>query len=158
MGTGTGILALIAARKARFCIGVDINRKALELAWKNAKLNNVRNVMFVFSDLFSNIKGSFDLIVFNPPYLPGDEEEIKEDIDRALIGGKGGGEIIQKFLQEVKGYLEPGGRVLLVYSSLTKPDPEKLFRTKGFKTEIIDSEKLFFEELYVMRAELSSHW
>ncbi|WP_048055347.1 HemK2/MTQ2 family protein methyltransferase [Pyrococcus sp. NA2] len=153
MGTGTGILALLAAKKARFVIGVDINRKAVDLAWKNARINGIRNVVFVVSDLFENVRGTFDLIIFNPPYLPG--EEIRDDIDKALIGGKRGYEIIVRFLENVGNYLNPNGRVLLVYSSLTG-DVESLFKKRGFLTKIVKRERFFFEEVYVMKAELSS--
>ena len=48
------------------------------------------------SDLFSNIKGKFNTIIFNPPYLP--EDEFK---DKSLDGGKKGYEIIEKFLNKV---------------------------------------------------------
>ena len=49
------------------------------------------------SDLFSNIKEKFDLIIFNPPYLPRNPDE-PEDSQTATTGGKTGAEIINKFL------------------------------------------------------------
>ncbi|BAA30845.1 HemK2/MTQ2 family protein methyltransferase [Pyrococcus horikoshii] len=154
VGTGTGILALLAARRARFVVGLDINEKAINLAWKNAKINGIKNVVFILSDLFENIRGTFDLIVFNPPYLPG--EEIKDKVDLALIGGKTGGEVISRFLGSVKDYLSSRGRILLIYSSLTGLDVEKAFKERGFSTSIVKRRRFFFEELYVMKAELSS--
>ncbi|WP_430515182.1 HemK2/MTQ2 family protein methyltransferase [Pyrococcus woesei] len=158
MGTGSGILALLAAKKAKFVVGVDINERAVDIAWKNAVNNDVKNVIFVKSDLFENIRGRFSLIVFNPPYLLGEDEEIRDPIDLALIGGKTGGEVIERFAKHVKDFLLPGGRVLLLYSSLTKINVRKLFDELGFKTAIVAKEKLFFEELYVMKAELSLHF
>ncbi|CAB49354.1 HemK2/MTQ2 family protein methyltransferase [Pyrococcus abyssi] len=154
VGTGSGILALLAAKKAKFVVGLDINEKAIDLAWRNAQLNGIKNVVFVVSDLFRNLRGKFTLILFNPPYLPGDD--VKDEIDLALIGGKTGSEVILKFLSDVEDYLLPGGRILIVYSSLTGLNVREAFEEKGFSTRIVKKERFFFEELYVMRAELSS--
>lgn len=70
MGTGTGIIALLMARKARWVLGVDINPIAVELAKENARINGITNVEFRLSDLFDNVSGKFDVITFNAPYLP----------------------------------------------------------------------------------------
>ncbi|MFA4718864.1 class I SAM-dependent methyltransferase [Pyrococcus kukulkanii] len=156
MGTGTGILALLAAKRAKFVIGADISKEAVELAWKNSKINGIDNAIFVVSNLFENLRGQFDLIVFNPPYLPGEDYEIRGDIDKALIGGPQGGEVIVRFFNQVTDFLKPQGRILLVYSSLTKPSPTEVAQKRGFFTKVIAKKKLFFEELYVMIAELSS--
>ncbi|MFA4641078.1 HemK2/MTQ2 family protein methyltransferase [Pyrococcus kukulkanii] len=156
MGTGTGILALLAAKKAKFVVGVDVSKEAVELAWRNSKINGINNAIFVVSDLFESLRGEFDLIVFNPPYLPGEYHEIQEDIDRALIGGPQGGEVIAKFFEQAKNFLKPQGRILLVYSSLTRPNPIEIAQKMEFSTKVISRKRLFFEELYVMKAELSS--
>ncbi len=70
VGTGSGIIALILARRAKTVLAADINPEAVECAKENAKRNKITNIEFRESDLFENIRGRFDLIVFNPPYLP----------------------------------------------------------------------------------------
>ena len=66
---------------------------------------NILGFNCVYSDLFENIKGKFDLIIFNPPYLPEDSEE-PEDSEIATTGGVKGNEIILRFLKEAKEYIE----------------------------------------------------
>ncbi|AEH23904.1 HemK2/MTQ2 family protein methyltransferase [Pyrococcus yayanosii] len=153
MGTGAGIIALLAARRARFVVGVDINPMAIELAWKNARLNGIKNAIFIRSDLFENVRGTFDLITFNPPYLPG--EKVEEPIDLALVGGPRGDEVLRRFVARVDEYLSASGRVLVVVSSLTGEGIEgttKLFEEHGFETEVIAKKRIFFEELAIIRA------
>ncbi len=95
------------------------------------------------SDLFKKIKGKFDIIIFNPPYLPRNKEEPKES-QLATTGGKKGSEIINKFLKQAKKYLKKDGKILLVTSSLTKD-----IDFGDYKKIQIGNEKLFFEELFV---------
>ena len=156
IGTGTGIIALLMAKKARFVLGVDINPIAVELARENAKINGIKNVEFRMSDLFENVEGKFDIITFNPPYLPGEAKELKEPIDLALIGGKQGREVLNKFISQVRDYLRPNGMVQIVQSSITGVDEtiEKLTKM-GFKAEITAKERYFFEEIVVITAKLS---
>jgi len=67
MGTGTGFIAIYLSKLGFKCQGVDINPKAIDIAKKNAAKNNVK-VSFYISDLFDNVRGKFDLIIFNPPF------------------------------------------------------------------------------------------
>ena len=88
MGTGSGILAIEASRKADFVYGADINKKALNQAEKSAE--GIKNIKFVKSDLLSYFKKNpetFDLIIFNPPYLPEEKYE-PEEIKLSTTGGK----------------------------------------------------------------------
>jgi release factor glutamine methyltransferase len=99
----------------------------------------------VYSDLFENIEGKFDIIIFNPPYLPLDALEPDES-RRDTTGGEKGIEIILKFLQQAKQHLEEGGRIFLITSTLA----EYLdFQTMGYKSQELGCEKLFFETLCV---------
>lgn len=116
VGTGTGIIALLMAKKAKFVLGVDINPIAVELAKENARLNGITNVEFRQSDLFENVEGEFDIITFNAPYLPGEPEE---PIDLALVGGESGREVLDRFLEEFPNYLKENGVVQIVQSSIT---------------------------------------
>lgn len=158
MGTGTGVLAIAAAEKAENVIGVDINKEALEHAKENSKAAGLTNVKFVYSDLFSYFKKyawRFDLIIFNPPYLPEDIREPKES-RVATTGGKKGYEILDRFFSEVSEYLMPYGKILIVFSSLTGQDKvHEIIENYGFNYQKISEEELFAETLFVYLAEKS---
>ncbi|MDR0728194.1 MAG: peptide chain release factor N(5)-glutamine methyltransferase [Puniceicoccales bacterium] len=80
LGTGSGAIGLALARafpKSRVT-AVDLDPDALDLARENAKRNRVDNVRFVRSDWFEKVRGRFDLIVANPPYLTAEELESAE--------------------------------------------------------------------------------
>ena len=80
IGTGTGIIAIIAAKRARMVIATDINPYALECAVKNIIRNKAFNVELREGDLFEPVANEkFDLILFNTPYLPNSNEEKVED-------------------------------------------------------------------------------
>ncbi|MFH1585694.1 MAG: HemK2/MTQ2 family protein methyltransferase [archaeon] len=99
----------------------------------------------VESDLFEKIKGEFDIIIFNPPYLPEDKRE-PEDSKVATTGGKKGNEIILRFLKDAKKYLNAGGKIFLITSTLAEGvDFEEL----GYEAEEIGCENLFYERLCV---------
>jgi len=150
VGAGTGILALIAAKTASSVIGVDLNPDAVKLARENALLNNVKNVEFRESDLFSAIPGKFDLIVFNPPYLPVSEDGL---LARSWSGGIQGLEVVERFLGEAGEHLKQGGRLFLMASSLNDLHAvEELFARYGFSPTIIAEKKIPFEVLYVLSA------
>ncbi|MFB6215986.1 MAG: methyltransferase, partial [Candidatus Aenigmatarchaeota archaeon] len=72
IGTGSGILAVTMAKKGAEVVAADINPEALEAARDRADQEDT-DIKLVESDLFENIEEEFDLIVFNPPYLPGEE-------------------------------------------------------------------------------------
>ncbi|MCP3686411.1 MAG: methyltransferase [bacterium] len=143
IGTGTGILAIEAAKK-NAVVAVDINKNALRVAKKNAKKAKIK---FIYSDLFSNVKGKFDTIIFNPPYLPEDKYT-----DAALSGGKKGYELTERFLEEARMHLSANGIILIVFSSLTKRmKVDQAIEKNGFEKELLDEKKIFFETLYVYK-------
>ncbi|WP_048811039.1 HemK2/MTQ2 family protein methyltransferase [Thermococcus gammatolerans] len=151
VGTGTGLIALLMARKAKYVLGVDVNPKAVELARRNARLNGISNVEFRLSDLFENVSGRFDVITFNAPYLPGEPEKA---IDLALVGGKTGREVIDRFIAEVPDHLNENGRVYLVQSSITGVEETmREFEKAGLRGEVIARRHLFFEDIVVILAE-----
>ena len=112
IGTGSGIQsksALMAGAKK--VLATDINEEVINKLKK-------REIIVKKSDLFSNISGKFDLIIFNPPYLPEDKREDSES-QLATTGGKNGDEIILRFLEQSTMYLKTDGIILLLVSSLT---------------------------------------
>lgn len=144
IGTGSGILSLIASDKAKTVLGVDLNGKAVKIARKNAKLNGMENIKFKVSDLFQNIDNKFDVILFNPPYLPTEGE------NKIWSGGKNGRELIEEFSTKFGDYLKGKGRIYIVFSSLTdEAKIKKLFESKGFKVKRIAKRKVPWESLIV---------
>ncbi len=99
----------------------------------------------IHSDLFENVGGKFDLIIFNPPYLPKDLRE-PQDSQRETTGGIKGDEIILRFLQQAKEHLNSGGKIFLITSSLAK---DINFEELGYYSKEIGCEKLFFERLCI---------
>ena len=139
MGTGSGIQAETAMKKTKDVLAADINLEAVEYV-KNKKINAVQ------SDLFSNINGKFDLIIFNPPYLS-DDKKVK---DIALDGGKKGYELLENFLKQAKNYLNKNGKILILFSSLTKKNKvDKILKENRYIFECLETKRIFFEELYV---------
>jgi len=159
IGTGTGILALLCAKKAKKVVAVDINESAVKCAKLNAKVNDINNIEARRSDVFSGLeKGEkFDLIVFNPPYLPvSEKEEIKEPKDALSLawdGGKSGRNVINKFLESCEERLKEKGKILMLGSSLSDYTKTiKKLEEKGFKSRIKARKRFFFEELAVVEA------
>ena len=149
MGTGCGIQGIIASKMGATVTSSDISEEALKCAKKNALLNGA-DITFVKSDLFSGIEGGFDLIMFNPPYLPAEPEEIKDELASTWDGGEGGVEVTLGFIKEVKNHLKDGGRALLVASTLSIPEnPRDIFAKQGLISKIIGEKPLFFEKLYI---------
>ena len=157
MGTGCGILGIVAANKASRVVAVDINPYAVCCAKENAKLNGVSDKMFfVQGNLFTPIRAEekFDLILFNAPYLPSEPFEGEIWIEKAWAGGVNGRAVVNRFLHDFSAYLKEGGRVLLVQSTLADLDKTlEILKTKGFKTRIVTERDLpFFETITLIEA------
>lgn len=138
MGSGSGI-------QAKTCIDFGINPKDITLVDINPEAikylkSKFLNSNIIHSDLFEKIKGKYDLIIFNPPYLPED----KFDYEKDTTGGKKGSEIINLFLIGAKKHLEKNGKIILLTSNLTKE-----IKWQDWKKKLLGKKKLFFEELYV---------
>lgn len=147
IGCGSGLLSIIAAKRGCDILAADIDSTAVRCAKRNAELNNTK-IKAVQSNLFNDIEGKFGLIVFNPPYLP---EEQTED-SRAWAGGKNL-EVITEFIKNAKQHLNDDGRVLIVISSLSKPEYIlKKFSDNGFGAKIIAEQKIPWEKLFVISA------
>ncbi len=148
MGTGSGIqaLSLIKSPYVREVIAADINEQAIKILQEHLQKHKLRKIRAVHSDLFQNISGQFNYIIFNPPYLSQDKG-IQDD---ALYGGKKGWEISERFFQEASKHLFPDGKILFLFSSLTnKRKIDEIITHRLFQYQELDKEKLHFEELYV---------
>ena len=145
IGCGSGAVSGALSQRARV-LATDINPHAVREA-------RDRGVEVIRTDLFSGICGRFDLILFNPPYLPTHPGERMDDwLEYALDGGPDGRAIISRFLSEVGRVLAPAGRVLLLVSSLTGlPEVCMLIAQAGFAPEVFMEEQVEGEMLTVIR-------
>jgi release factor glutamine methyltransferase len=154
IGTGTGFVsAVLRANRNVNLIATEINPHAASCARSNG-------IEVIRTDMFAGIckKHTFDLIIFNPPYLPTSEnEKVPGWLNYAFDGGIDGRDAIGSFLNKACSYLAPGGTVMLLISSLTGiGEVRKEMEEQGFQTEIVASAKCSFEELVVVKASMHS--
>src|SRR5919112_1691422 len=139
MGTGSGVNAILAASKAAEVVAVDINPVAVEAARKNAVYNAVADrIALRRSDVFSNVDGEFDLIIFDPPFrwfVPRDLQEAAttDENYRAMT----------TFFREARRYLALNGRMLIFFgSSGDLAYLRRLINEGGFASEVVAEEAL----------------
>lgn len=148
VGCGSGLIsAVIKANTKASVIGIDINPHA-------AKCTKENGIDVIRGDLLSCIKGRFDLIIFNPPYLPtGDGERQKGWLNVALDGGYDGRKVIYRFLEDAGRCLVLGGKILMLVSSLSGIDEirSQMFYL-GYIVEDNRHEKYMYEQLIVLSA------
>ena len=161
MGTGCGILGIIAAGKGAKVLAVDINPWAVQCTKKNASLNHVSGKMLcVQGDLFSPIRkdARFDVIMFNAPYLPSERDEECSWLERAWSGGQSGRQTIDRFINDTPKHLKPNGKLFLLQSSLS--DISETFHRlagKNLRGTIVAEKTLpFFESVILIEAEFMS--
>ena len=151
LGTGSGIIAKTLSKKSKISriVTTDINPYAVRCA-------RSKGLKVIRTNFFDGLESKFDLILFNPPYLPIDHPEIGDRwLEISWDGGKDGRRAITEFLKGVGDYLSGKGRFLLVVSSLSGIEETINFaRNKGFVVEIPREKKLFFERLVVVRGAL----
>jgi release factor glutamine methyltransferase len=160
LGCATGVFGIASALKPEVTsvVCADINPAAVALAKKNAALNGVgKTVSFVQTDLFSVFETpmkKFDVIGFNPPYLPTTPaERVHGTLNLAFDGGKSGRKITDRFLSDFQGHLAPGGILILLQSSLSGIEKTTaILEKKGFAVEKLSSKRFFFEEICVLVA------
>ncbi|RLF63494.1 MAG: protoporphyrinogen oxidase [Thermoplasmata archaeon] len=145
VGTGSGIIAIWLAKLGFYVVATDIDINAIRCAKMNAELNEV-NIDLIRCDLAEAVKGEFDVITFNPPYLPF-KDNIHED-----LWWYGGREIIERFInRDLPKVLKKDGRMYMVYSSLTGiKSPEEVFPQK-YRVEIVCEKRIMFETLYLVK-------
>jgi release factor glutamine methyltransferase len=143
MGTGSGFIALEMAEKGAEVTAVDKNLEAVKTVDRKAAEKEIE-IEARESDLFENVEQKFDLIAFNPPYLPGEKGVGDEEIWR---GGEKGTELTERFLENIDSYLTEEGYAVVILSS--RADHERI--TEKYELEILRTEKLWFETLFLAR-------
>jgi methylase of polypeptide subunit release factors len=118
LGTGSGIQAIWAARHCERVVAVDVNRRALNLAAFNARLNGITNIEFRKGNLFEPVAGErFDLVLCNAPYV------VSPDTRYAFRdGGVTSDGFSERLVREAPEHLAEGGFAHLLIGWLLKGD------------------------------------
>ncbi len=146
MGTGSGIIAIEAAKNGADVTAADINPEAINYADEQARKKGLEDsIEFVESDLFQDVNGKYDFILFNPPYLP-EKEGVSGE--KTWEGGETGVEITRQFIDSAQTHLSENGQLIVIMSSHARWQD----LTDEYSLEVIGSEKLWFETLYLARS------
>ncbi len=156
MGTGSGLIAIAAAKMGASVQGLDINPVAIACSRSNALLNGVGDrTVFSKSDLFSACETGikYDYIIWNPPFYTGSPTDIASS---AWFGGE---ELstIGRFVQESPTYLAPGGQLILLLSSdMNQKFVLETLGRAGYAGSPIHAQRFMFETVTVYAFSLSS--
>jgi len=145
VGTGTGYVgARIATETGAAVVGVDVDRAACRRA-REAGLPVARG------DLCGPFAAdAFDAVVCNPPYLPAREDGWGDPMARAIAAGPDGRAVIDRLIRTVERVLDPGGRLLLLLSTVTGPEAvRETARAAGLAATRVAAESHPFERLLV---------
>ncbi len=144
MGCGCGFLTVLMSGRGEVT-AADIDSAAVKNTEHNLKKLGLE-AETVQSNLFSNVSGSFDYIIFNPPYLP-----VKGE-DKIWSGGTTGRKVISQFAYKCQEHLNDLGKVFVVFSSLTgEGEVKELFG--DMMVEVVSRKKMPWEELIVLKAQ-----
>ncbi|MDR2855458.1 MAG: methylase [Methanomicrobiales archaeon] len=145
IGVGSGVIAE-QFLQTHFIVGTDMNPHAAQTTYR-------KGVPVLRADLFFGICARFDLILFNPPYLPTkSEERVNDWLEYALDGGEDGCDTIERFFAQAESYLTKKGRILVLLSSLNpKERIHDIFMRYGWSFSCIAEEIVEGERLYVLQ-------
>ena len=174
IGTGSGIIAIffqiIKTYNPNFnpeIYASDILEEAIKCAKLNERENNFEGeIKFIKSNLFKsfpvNLKKSFNIVVFNPPYLPSSKliemRETKLNVDFSWDGGLKGYNLFLDFLDGVKEFLNIEKKNYIYFLSSSRTDLFELNKSiikKGFNIKVLVKKHIFFEDIILNRLELS---
>ena len=143
MCTGSGAIAIAMykelEKRGTPCkvTAVDISAEALELAKENAVANEA-DILFIQSDLFTRIRGRFDIIITNPPYIPTAtvdtlQKEVKDyEPHLALDGGEDGMDFYRRIAEEAGKYLTRGGMLIMEVGEGEAQEVVKMFKGQAY--------------------------
>ncbi len=138
MGAGSGYISYQLKKMGFEVVAVDIDKESIE------KISSL-DIKAVLSNLFENVSGKYDTIIFNPPYLPGNIEE-----DITIFGGDKGQEVIEKFLEQVDDHLEKNGNIYIIFSSYNDIEHLKT-RFYYFCFKRLNEKKFAFHSIFVYK-------
>ncbi len=125
VGCGYGPIGIILSKNTKCEIDmIDINNRAIELAKKNIKLNNAKNIRAFESDRYENVKEEYDFIITNPPIRVGKE-------------------ILYKILIEAKSHLKKNGELWFVVNKHQGAKSLSLDMASVYNVEVVSKSKNF---------------
>lgn len=141
VGTGSGALAIMASKLgAKRIVSTEIDERTEESFLKNCKMNAVKNVKLVKSDLLTNVNRKFDVIIANLPQTP-----YFKNGKPLIYGGWDGTKHLCKAIKQASNRLKGEGRLYLNGASITNQDKIiKTFSKYGFKAKVIAKSKTYF--------------
>jgi release factor glutamine methyltransferase len=152
IGVGNGLITQELAMLNNFVVGIDIDTKAIDVTTQRIKKMHLSHqVDLLLGDNISMFDNKFfDLVVFNPPYLPHDRST-----DISTDGGIFGIEKTLYWLNSSMNIIKSDGKIIFLISDLSKPFSflgQQLDKLSSVKLRILSKTKLFFETLYVIEA------
>ncbi len=153
IGTGSGAIAITLAKHLKSnVLATDISEKALEIAKKNAIRNNVQ-INFKKSDILKNVKGKFDIIISNPPYISKDEiidPLVKNNEPHlALYADNKGLYFYEEILKNIKPYLKEKSIIAFEIGYTQSEDITKIAQKYLPKAKIITEKDLTHKNRYI---------
>lgn len=154
LGTGSGAVAVAAACWGAAVTAVDVSRRALATTWVNGALQG-RRISVRRGDLLQPVRSRrFEVVVSNPPYVPGLSERLPvRGISRAWDAGPTGRALLDRICDQVPAVLAPGGVLLLVHSSICGVAQTcAALSASGLKTEVVARVRQPFGPVMLARA------
>ena len=153
VGTGSGLLALFAARKGATVTALDINPLAVETARRNAVANGLA-ITVVESDLFANVPAqAFDIILINPPYFPANP---RNTADRAFFVGENW-EYFEQLFRQLPACLSAGTQTWMILSDKCNfEEIAGIAAANGFRLATVFEKTKWGEHFFVIEI-LSDH-
>lgn len=153
IGTGSAYISLGIYNQVNNLVVTDINPIVITYLNNLKKEYKLDKMKIIKSNLFNNIKEKFDLIIFNPPYVPSEKVPKDSEIDKlATDGGAFGRTIILKFLKELKDHLSEDGVCYLLISSFNNPHYVfKQIIKNNLYYKVLKERNIFFEKLIILR-------
>ncbi|KAF0974335.1 hypothetical protein FDP41_006367 [Naegleria fowleri] len=156
-----------------FCLlCTDINPNAAAMTWKTFERNMKQSPKFIpslfdvvlcdFASAFEKrLKNKIDLLIFNPPYVPCEKDEMGfSDVRAAYAGGENGREVIDRFLPMVKNILSPNG--VFYFVLIEDNNPQEIMKLMSqeeygsFQSSVVLKKRVQGEHLYIVKFEGST--
>ncbi len=157
IGTGSGAIAIAIAkhRPDLHITATEVSQDALDVAKLNATklLGENHHINFVLADIFEGIKGQFETVVTNLPYvskdyLPQMKPEVQKEPAIALFGGSGDGlDLYRKFYKQLPSHIQAGSRVYHESDPWQHDELKNLAKQAGLKPMLEDYLILGFEKV-----------
>ena len=144
IGTGSGAIAITLNKELNSLVdAIDISDDAINLATENNRLNNT-SVNIIKSDLFNKVKGKYDIIISNPPYISREEiimdKVFNNEPHLALFADDNGLYFYKKILDECSNYLND--KFIIAFEiGMTQGEEISNYEKKIFKDSVVRIEK-----------------